>query len=41
MLTKGFYQALGTGGIELLEVILKVILEHIPIILDAKHRLTQ
>ncbi len=35
--TLGFYQALGVAGIELLEFILKIIPEHIPIILDAKH----
>ena len=35
--TLGFYEALGAGGIELLESTLKAIPSHIPVILDAKH----
>ena len=35
--TLGFYEALGAGGIELLENTLKAIPSHIPVILDAKH----
>ena len=35
--TLGFYQALGSEGLELLNRILKKIPSHIPIILDAKH----
>jgi len=35
--TLGFYEALGAGGIELLETTLKAIPSHIPVILDAKH----
>lgn len=35
--TLGFYQALGPEGLELLERILSIIPESIPIILDAKH----
>jgi uridine monophosphate synthetase len=35
--TLGFYQALGVPGIELLETVLSLIPEHIPVILDAKH----
>ncbi|MGF1540530.1 MAG: bifunctional orotidine-5'-phosphate decarboxylase/orotate phosphoribosyltransferase [Pleurocapsa sp.] len=35
--TLGFYQALGVAGIQLLENILAVIPDEIPIILDAKH----
>ncbi len=35
--TLGFYEALGVGGIELLESTLKAIPSHIPVILDAKH----
>lgn len=35
--TLGFYTALGAEGIELLEKIVNVIPNHIPIILDAKH----
>ncbi len=35
--TLGFYEALGRGGIELLEQTLKAIPSHIPVILDAKH----
>lgn len=35
--TLGFYQALGTGGIELLQQVLSAIPAHIPVILDAKH----
>jgi uridine monophosphate synthetase len=35
--TLGFYYALGTEGMELLEYILDRIPDHIPIILDAKH----
>ncbi|WP_315792078.1 bifunctional orotidine-5'-phosphate decarboxylase/orotate phosphoribosyltransferase [Fischerella sp. JS2] len=35
--TLGFYQALGTPGIELLQQTLAAIPPHIPVILDAKH----
>jgi uridine monophosphate synthetase len=35
--TLGFYEALGSAGLELLEDILQTIPPHIPIILDAKH----
>ncbi len=35
--TLGFYQALGSVGLELLEDILHAIPAHIPVILDAKH----
>lgn len=35
--TLGFYQALGTKGLELLLKVLDTIPKHIPIILDAKH----
>ena len=35
--TLGFYQALGSKGIELLSQVLAAIPDHIPIILDAKH----
>ncbi|MGB7440752.1 MAG: bifunctional orotidine-5'-phosphate decarboxylase/orotate phosphoribosyltransferase [Coleofasciculaceae cyanobacterium] len=35
--TFGFYQALGTPGLELLEKTLRAIPAHLPIILDAKH----
>ena len=35
--TLGFYQALGVGGLELLDRILAKIPSHIPVILDAKH----
>jgi uridine monophosphate synthetase len=35
--TLGFYQALGTPGMELLHRVLQAIPSHIPVILDAKH----
>jgi uridine monophosphate synthetase len=35
--TLGFYLALGQEGIELLQAVLKIIPDHLPILLDAKH----
>lgn len=35
--TLGFYQAFGAAGFQLLEIVLKHIPAHIPVILDAKH----
>ena len=35
--TFGFYQALGTPGLELLKKTLRAIPDHLPVILDAKH----
>lgn len=35
--TLGFYEALGAGGLDLLEDLLAVIPEELPVILDAKH----
>lgn len=35
--TLGFYQALGSAGLDLLQDILSLIPSHIPVILDAKH----
>ncbi|HIK18582.1 MAG TPA: bifunctional orotidine-5'-phosphate decarboxylase/orotate phosphoribosyltransferase [Leptolyngbyaceae cyanobacterium M33_DOE_097] len=35
--TLGFYQALGSSGLDLLQTVLNTIPAHIPVILDAKH----
>lgn len=35
--TLGFYEALGSAGLELLQTVLSTIPSHIPVILDAKH----
>jgi uridine monophosphate synthetase len=35
--TLGFYEALGSAGLDLLQSVLKAIPAHIPVILDAKH----
>lgn len=35
--TLGFYEALGAGGLKLLEEVLAAVPSHIPVILDAKH----
>lgn len=35
--TLGFYQALGSAGLDLLQAVLKTIPAHMPVILDAKH----
>ncbi|MDX2215668.1 MAG: bifunctional orotidine-5'-phosphate decarboxylase/orotate phosphoribosyltransferase [Oculatellaceae cyanobacterium bins.114] len=35
--TLGFYQALGSAGLDLLQTVLNTIPAHIPVILDAKH----
>lgn len=35
--TLGFYQALGSAGLDLLQTVLSAIPAHIPVILDAKH----
>jgi uridine monophosphate synthetase len=35
--TLGFYEALGSAGLDLLQSVLRIIPAHIPVILDAKH----